>query len=785
MQGMLLDGDYVALDGGAGVRLFLKGGKIAVDDSFSPYFYVLPEAGVDSKRLISKITKSVGVELKARVEQRGLLGVEREVLRLELRHPQDVPRIREVVREIEGVAETYEDDILFVRRYLIDRDLTPTALVEFTGKKEDSVIRLDRLSSIEGKVPKLNVFAFDIEVYAPKGAPRGEKDPITMMSLASNTGLKKVITWKTMENPPEYFEFVKNEKEVIERFLVLVRQEEADVLIGYNTDQFDFPYLMSRCKELGIELTLGVDGSEVSIDTRMGITKSRVKGRPHVDLYPIVRRSVRLSSYVLENVVRDILGIEKEKLSSEAMLDGWEKGGDAFRKLVKYSMEDASVTLELGEKFLPLYVELSRLVKQPLFDVARMSTGQLVEWLLIREAFRRSELVPNRVGGKEFVERARDTYAGGYVREPVKGLSEDIVVFDFRSLYPSIIVTHNIDPTTFVPHGKENKPPDFDYGFSMEKQGFIPDILGTILEQRTAAKVRMKEASGVEKTMLNFQQNALKILANSFYGYMGYPRARWYKRECAESVASFARKYIKDVMKVAEEKFGFRVVYGDTDSLFMVVPTGKRDDVIRFQREINRDLPGTIELELEGFYKRGIFVTKKRYALIDEEGAMTIKGLEFVRRDWAPITRKTQQRVLEALLKDASPEKAAEIVKGVISDLRERKVSLEEVTLYTQLTKNLRSYKNRGPHVIAAEKMQERGREVNPGMRIGYIIKKGTKMISERAEPVEDCTLEDYDVEYYIQNQILPSVSRIMEAIGYSKSYLTEGVEQESLEKWF
>jgi DNA polymerase I len=266
---------------------------------------------------------------------------------------------------------------------------------------------------------------------------------------------------------------------------------------------------------------------------------------------------------------------------------------------------------------------------------------------------------------------------------------------------------------------------------------------------------------------------------------MAYPRARWYKNECAESVAALARMYIQKVMSVAEEKFGFEVIYGDTDSLFVVAP-GKKDKIPEFLKHVNDTLPGILELEYEGFYRRGIFVTKKRYALIGEDDRITIKGLEFVRRDWAPLTRSTQREVLEVLLKEASPEKATEIVRKVIERVRNREVSIEDITLYTQLTKSISSYKSIEPHVVAAKKLIERGRDAHPGMIIRYVIVKGpSKMISKRAEPAEFVSIEDYDPEYYIENQILPAVIRIFEAIGYSKDYLKDGIKQESIDKWF
>jgi len=250
-------------------------------------------------------------------------------------------------------------------------------------------------------------------------------------------------------------------------------------------------------------------------------------------------------------------------------------------------------------------------------------------------------------------------------------------------------------------------------------------------------------------------------------------------------VAAFARMYIQKVMRIAEEEFGFEVIYGDTDSLFLLIPEERRREAQAFLDAINRSLPGIIELEYQGYYTRGIFTTKKRYALIDEEGKITIKGLEFVRRDWAPIAKDTQERVLSVLLRDGAPEEAAKIVREVIERIRKREVTLEEITIYTKLSKKPEAYKNITPHTEAVKKLRERGVEIHPGMIIGYVVTKGTGLISKRAQPVEFVSLEDYDPGYYIENQILPPVLRIIEDLGYSKSYLNEGVQQKDLSQWF
>ncbi|WP_456475811.1 DNA-directed DNA polymerase [Candidatus Pyrohabitans sp.] len=789
LKGFLVDADYETVEGRALLRLYLRTERgdsfVVCDDSFSPYFYALP--GEDPEKVRERILASdrEGVIQSITIEEKRFFGTPRVALRITVRHPQEVPRIREHIRHIEGVDTINEHDILFVRRYLIDRDIKPLTWLSIEVQERQGRLFVRRISPAEGEPPRLKVAAVDIEVYNPLGAPRSKVDPIIMVSIVTSDGMEKVLTWKPVEGET-YVETLESEKDMLQRFAQLIGEGDYDVIVGYNTDSFDFPYIRDRVKKLGISLPLGRLNAKLEVSKRGALPEARIRGRAHVDLYPIVRRHVKLNSYVLESVVEELLGIKKEKLDADKLFECWDAGGEDLARLTRYSLEDARVTLALAEKFLPLYYELSTIVGQSLNDVARMTSGQLVEWLLMRFATGKGEIIPNHPAGKEYAARARMSYIGGYVREPKRGLVEDIAVFDFRSLYPSIIVSHNIDPSTLIVGDcEENRAPGLEYCFSLDKEGFIPAILKGLIKRRAEIKQQMKQATGEQRHMLDVSQQALKILANSFYGYMGYPRARWYRRECAESVAAFARMYIKRVMQIAEKDFNLEVVYGDTDSLFVLIPPERREVAQEFLNKVNTSMPGMIELEFEGFYRRGLFVTKKRYALLSEDGKMVVKGLEFVRRDWAPIARETQREVLRILLEEANPEKAARLVRDVIQRIRERRVTLDEITIYTQLTKRIKSYKGLEPHVVAAKKLKERGREVAPGMIIGYIITRGPKSISHRALPAEFAKLEDYDPEYYIDNQILPAIQRIFEAMGYTRDYLKEGITQTSLRKWF
>lgn len=210
---------------------------------------------------------------------------------------------------------------------------------------------------------------------------------------------------------------------------------------------------------------------------------------------------------------------------------------------------------------------------------------------------------------------------------------------------------------------------------------------------------------------------------------------------------------------------------------------------LEFVEKVNKELPGKIELEFRGLYKRGIFIkrekeekgAKKRYALLDYDDNLEIRGFESVRRDWCELSKRIQREVLLTVLKENNVEKAVEIVRETIKKLKERKVDLNDLIIYEQITKPLEKYEQISPHVVAAKKARERGREIVEGMVIGFIITNKPGSISEKAEPAEDVTIKDYDVDYYINNQIIPASLRVLKAFNYTERDLLEGKKQKSL----
>nr|2VWK_A Chain A, DNA POLYMERASE [Thermococcus gorgonarius] len=755
---MILDTDYITEDGKPVIRIFKKENgefKIDYDRNFEPYIYALlkdDSAIEDVKKITAERHGTTVRVVRAEKVKKKFLGRPIEVWKLYFTHPQDQPAIRDKIKEHPAVVDIYEYDIPFAKRYLIDKGLIP-----MEGDEE------------------LKMLAFDIETLYHEGEKFAE-GPILMISYADEEGAR-VITWRNIDLP--YVDVVSTEKEMIKRFLKVVKEKDPDVLITYNGDNFAFAYLKKRSEKLGVKFILGREGSEPKIQ-RMGDRFAvEVKGRIHFDLYPVIRRTINLPTYTLEAVYEAIFGQPKEKVYAEEIAQAWETG-EGLERVARYSMEDAKVTYELGKEFFPMEAQLSRLVGQSLWDVSRSSTGNLVEWFLLRKAYERNELAPNKPDERELARR-RESYAGGYVKEPERGLWENIVYLDFRSLYPSIIITHNVSPDTLNREGCEeyDVAPQVGHKFCKDFPGFIPSLLGDLLEERQKVKKKMKATiDPIEKKLLDYRQRAIKILANSFYGYYGYAKARWYCKECAESVTAWGRQYIETTIREIEEKFGFKVLYADTDGFFATIPGADAETVKKKAKEfldyINAKLPGLLELEYEGFYKRGFFVTKKKYAVIDEEDKITTRGLEIVRRDWSEIAKETQARVLEAILKHGDVEEAVRIVKEVTEKLSKYEVPPEKLVIYEQITRDLKDYKATGPHVAVAKRLAARGIKIRPGTVISYIVLKGSGRIGDRAIPFDefDPAKHKYDAEYYIENQVLPAVERILRAFGYRKEDL-------------
>ncbi len=784
-KAFLLDVSYYEKKGQAYIQLLVKGKKkTKLLYPFDPYFLLDPAPASAEKVAaeLKRVTiphKKEEIKIKdAVVVQKIWKGERKALVKVICHKPTHVPILAKHLP-----FRCFEYRIPYIHRFFLDTGLTGSSTVIY--EREGPIVKWIKPAEQSG-VPNINALAFDIEVYNPLGAPRMEKDPVILISAANE--VEQVFTWKAGRHPA--LKVLKNEKEMLEAFFALLKKEDPDILIGYNTGAFDIPYLSERANQHG--LTHPLKGKK----SRKGeFTAIKLNSYLHVDLYPLMRffgtlGMFNVRTYTLKHIFHEISGDEAVKIERFSLWEHWDKG--EVDKLAEYCLSDSKATMYLFRTFWSLLLELSQLTHLPIFEVLFTTSGRLVETFLMRKCVEQNRLIPPKPDPATVSQRRANPVEGAFVKMPEPGIYEELVVFDFRSLYPSIIITYNIDPETITQEGEDVYISPIGVKFKKEPRGLIPSTLESLISLRTELKKKLKtlEPHTKEYEQTRARVQALKILANSFYGYLAYANSRWYSRECAASVTAWGRYHIQKAAEYAESK-GFKVLYIDTDSLFLLLNGKSKEEALQLLKEINSQLPGVMELELEAFYKRALFVSKKadeagakkKYALLREDGEIKIRGFELVRRDWSNIARETQKRVLETILKEGSKEKAVQIVKDVIRELRSGQVDLKDLVIYTQLKKKPESYDVKSPEVVAALKAKRRGIPVDKGAIIPYIITKHGSSISEKAEYADFA--KDYDPEYYIDHQILPAVLKILKELGYTKEELKFEGKQADLTAFF
>ncbi|ABU81246.1 DNA-directed DNA polymerase [Ignicoccus hospitalis] len=739
------------------------------DKRFRPYFYVLLKENADLERLkrkLSLLSKPKSPIISLEVLKKKLIGREKTVIKVTTVIPESVREYREEVKRLEEVADVLEADIRFSMRYIIDTGLRPCGWAEFEVKElgpEKSyrvetvyeVLNGPEALNIDVK-PKLKTLAFDIEVYNKSGTPRPERDPIISIALASEGSVVSKLSQD------------KNDKDLIVWFKKEMLERDPDVVVGYNSNSFDWPYLIERSKVVGVRLDVGRKVGVIPTTGAYGHVS--VPGRLNVDVYDFAKEVYEVKVKTLENVADYFNVMKKDErplIPHHLIYQYWEdpQKRDVLRK---YNEADALSTLMLAELFIPFGEQLSYLTGLPLDQVMAASVGYRVEWYLMRVAFVTNELVPNRV------ERKVASYKGAIVLRPLKGVHENVAVLDFSSMYPNIMIKYNVGPDTLVRPGEKVSPDEVyvspaGYMFKKRPDAFFKRSLVTLLNLRKEIKERMKSLSPEDPLykLLDNRQKAVKVLANAHYGYMGWPHARWYCRECAEAVTSWGRELILKAIQMARE-LGLKVIYGDTDSLFVIYDKEKVEKLIeRIEKELG------FEIKIDKIYKKLFFTeAKKRYAGILEDGRIDVVGFEAVRGDWAEVAKEVQEKIIEIVLKEGDVNKAVEYVNSIIEKLRRGEVPIEKLVIWKTLEKSLDEYKSEPPHVAAAKRAIERGYEVKKGDKVGYVIVKGVGKLSSRAWPWFLVQKEMIDYNYYIDHQVIPAAMRILGYFGITEARL-------------
>jgi DNA polymerase I len=371
-----------------------KGEQVCVVDHFQPYFWILGDETAVKPELDDTV-------VDMRTEKKNYLGEEVEALRIATKLPRHVPVLREKLKD---KVICLEANILFVRRYLIDKDiiLGQGYNVEAEEKISAEGVRCFELISmklVDSNYENERLLAFDIETHPEKNEQF--QGPILMISFF-NENFSKVITWKRFKTNQKYIEFVGSEADLLKRFKEIVAEKNPDIIAGYFSDGFDLPYIASRAKKYKVRLEIGLDRSEIRLG-RGANKSSRITGITHVDVYKFIRSIARIDvdDYRLDTVAEAMLGENKLDVDFVKLVDYWEDGNDKLEEYCKYNLHDAKLTFELCKRFLPQLSELVKIVGLPAEDVNRASSSQLVEWFLIRNAYKFNQLAPNKPGHDE------------------------------------------------------------------------------------------------------------------------------------------------------------------------------------------------------------------------------------------------------------------------------------------------------------------------------------------------------------------------------------------------
>lgn len=751
MRGFVLTPTYRVVRGVPEVHLYgvLESGEpcLLIDNRSRPHFFV---AAADRPQL-----EATAPGLPAQTT--GLCSFAGEpVLAVQVPTPGDVPPLRRKL-EAQGIR-CLEADVRFAYRYLIDRGIRGAFEVEGSSETRPRLGRVFHNPVVRPAswVPHLKILSIDIETSL-----NGEQ----LYSIALHTrDFERVII--ITEQPLEHAEPVASEKAALRRFLEYLHALDPDVITGWNVVDFDLVCLAKAARRHGLRFAIGRTEDEFDWRKDPSFTRESravVFGRQVLDGLSLLRGAfIRLDDYKLETAAQTFLGKGK-------LIAGHGRHAEieaAYRhdpqRLVDYNLQDARLVLEILDRtgLVELAIERSLLTGMQL---DRVSAAIASVDALYLHALRGRGVVAPSVGA----DARAVTITGGYVMDSKPGLYRNVLVFDFKSLYPSIIRTFNIDPLTYVrqPNGDPSAvcAPN-GAQFRRDVAGIIPALLATLAAEREQAK---RGGNAVKA-------NAIKILMNSFYGVLGAGASRLFSPEIANAITHFGHYVIRCAAAYAEAR-GHLVLYGDTDSLF--ISSGETDTeralqlgyelreaigaavAARVQREFG--CASQLELEFEKLYGRfflpevrgGKVGSKKRYAgLRVTAGVEEIEfvGLESVRRDWSEVSKRFQRALMDRVFHD-QPVDA--FITAFVAELHAGRFD-QELVYKKAIRKEIDTYTKTTPaHVKAARKSGATG-----GIVAYVMTRHGPEAVGDLTAPP--------DYMHYIEHQIAPIADAVLRFLG-------------------
>ena len=776
-----------------------------------PYF--LTDLPPDSVKSIAKIVNHPSFDHIETVEKYDLLlGKKRIMTKIVTKDPQAVATLRNYV------PKAWEADIKYHDNYVFDLQLIPGTLyivknghlkpykVKLSPEVTKNIVELFKDEDEETKQmaiewipifeqppPKVKRVAIDIEVYTPyRGrVPNPDEAPYPIISIAfaGNDGYKRILLLyrpnvEFGEVSKEYphdaiVEIFDNERDlIIEAFRVM---NKYPVILTFNGDEFDLKYLYNRALKLNIP--------KYMIPIKRTRTHLTLRKNLHIDLYRFFdNRSIqayafegRYKEYTLDAIASALLGIAKIKIEEDISVI-------PLAKLVAYNFRDAWVTLNLtlfsGELVWKLIILLMRISKLSIEDLTRSTISKWIKNLMYWEHRRRGYLIPLPDDIKVLKGTVKTAatikgkkYAGAIVINPPTGVFFNITVLDFASLYPSIIKQWNLSyetvdpPEGYCPPDKIVKVLDENgnpiHEVCIARPGLTSQITGLLRDFRVKIykkKAKDKSLNPEVRSWYDVVQRAMKVFINASYGVFGSEAFPLYAPPVAESVTAIGRFTIRNTISKAIE-LGLKVVYGDTDSLFVWNPNSEKLEKLS---KWVKDKFG-LELDIDKVYKYVAFSgLKKNYLGILPDGTVDVKGMVGKKRNTPEFIKKAFYDVLAALGKVNSPEDFEEVknyvkdlVKQLYVKLKSKEYTLDELAFKVMLSKPLEEYKKTIPqHVRAALQLKALGYHLTAGDIISYVKVKG----KDGVKPVQLAKLTEVDVEKYLEH-IRTTFEQILSAL--------------------
>lgn len=774
-KGFVVYPTYRIIENKAYVYLF---GRMENGESFltinycRPYFYIKAEDQKKAEHFLEKNKADAEIAaMDTQFEKTKLKNFDDEtVVKVILTIPKQVPVLRKHFEELKIVC--YEADIRFAQRFLMDHDVKGLLTITGTHKKGNYVDRIYEEPTISGAAAidvALKTFSFDIETNM-KGTQ--------IFSIAYVCGKKKqVLLFTDKKVDLEHVTVFGDEKKMLEAFLAAIHQEDPDIITGWNLITFDLDIIRKKCREYNIPFVLGRAEWESSLRIYHDFfrdSSADVAGRQVLDGIALLKDNfIKLDDYKLDTAAAAFAG---EKKAIQFTNKGAEIEALALehpKKLAEYNLKDAELVLQILENQNLISITMQRSLLTGM-NMERVSASiASFDSLYIRAMTKRGYVCPS-AGNLEREERIK----GGFVMDSVPGIYDYVIVCDFKSLYPSIIRTFNIDPLSFHKGGKIKSPNGASFA---DEDGLLPLLIQDLWEMRDRAKKKKDKVASY----------AIKITMNSFFGILANPRCRFYSLDMANAITSWGREIVQDTAKKVATG-GYKVIYSDTDSIFVALSVENYKDAEKIGFEIQSFINegytqevkkkyhrhSYIELEFEKVYKRFIMPmirgstegVKKRYAglLVDHAGEekVDIVGLEFVRSDWTALAKEFQMELLDRVF---HKKEIFEYVKKIVDDVRSGKVD-DKLVYRKSISKELKEYvKTTPPHVKAARKLGKIESNI-----ISYV------MTVEGPEPLQKIE-HRLDYDHYIEKQLRPIADTILVFFNQKFEDIITGNKQKSL----